>query len=243
MLNASDIMTTEVITAKKDTSLKELARILYNKHINGVPVVDDDGFLIGIICESDLIRKDKKLHIPTVVAINKVDIATDQVLTDMSEALQEYGAAQRLIFLSALKGKNVSELGALLKALLPAGPFFYPPDLITEQPERFFVAEIIREKILSLFRQEVPYSAAVLIEEYKEREPKNYIHATIYVERESQTTILVGTNGCMLKKVGQRARRDIERFIQHPIYLELWVKVREKWRKNERYLREFGYLE
>lgn len=179
---------------------------------------------------------------PVVLAINKVDIATDQVIGEVSEAVREHVSAERLILLSALRGDRVGELKALLRALLPAGPFLYPPDLLTEQPERFFVAEIIWEKILFTFRQEVPYSSAVLIEDFKEREPKTYIRATIYVEKESQKSIIVGKGGEMLRKVGESARPEIEQFVQHPVYLELWVKVRENWRRNERDLRELGYL-
>lgn len=181
-------------------------------------------------------------RVPVVVVLNKADIAAEGVTRALSDALAGQVPAERLMAVSALTGDHVGELRALLRSLLPAGPFLYPEEQIAEQSERFFVAEIIREKILSMLRQEVPYATAVVVEEFKEREPKTLVRATIYVERASQRNILVGADGEMLKKVGQAARADIERFIEHPVYLELWVKVRENWRRNERDLREFGYL-
>jgi GTP-binding protein Era len=125
---------------------------------------------------------------------------------------------------------------------LPLHPPFYPPDIVSEQPERFFVAELIREKIFEQFREEIPYSTAVEILEFKEREKgKTYINADIIVERDSQKGILIGKQGSALKNVGQRARVDIEQFLGRPTFLELHVKVREKWREKENWLKRLGY--
>ncbi|HNJ71884.1 MAG TPA: GTPase Era, partial [bacterium] len=121
-------------------------------------------------------------------------------------------------------------------------PPFYPPDALTEQPERFFVAEIIREKIFLHYTQEVPYSTEVIIEEFKERERgKDLIRAIIIVERDSQKAILIGKKGEALKRIGETARKDIEAFLDRQVFLELWVKVKEEWRSNDAMLRSLGY--
>ena len=134
------------------------------------------------------------------------------------------------------------ELRQAIFSYLPTGPFLYPEENISDRPERFFVAEIIREKVFTLFREEIPYSTCVVIEEFKERKGrKDFIRAVIYVERKSQRMILIGKKGATLKQVGEMARKDIERFLERPVYLELWVKVKEKWRKNRAFLKEVGY--
>jgi GTP-binding protein Era len=125
---------------------------------------------------------------------------------------------------------------------LPVHLPYYPADVVSEHPERFFVSEIIREKIFEGYRQEIPYSAEVAITEFKERpKQKDYIAAEIYVERDSQKGILIGKGGKKLKEVGERARKEIEEFLGRPVFLELHVKVRERWRDDKTWLRRFGY--
>ncbi len=149
---------------------------------------------------------------------------------------------QVVLAISALRGTHVDALKTLIEERLPEGPFFYPPDMVAEQPERFFVGELVREEIFLKLGQELPYATAVKVEEFKERKgEKDYIQAVIYVERPSQKGIVIGAKGAMLKQIGQQARAKIEAFLDRPVYLELWVKVRPKWRKRERDLREFGY--
>ena len=130
-----------------------------------------------------------------------------------------------------------------MERYLPESPMLFPPDQMSELPERFFVAETIREKVFLKTRQEVPYSSSVLIEEYVVEEGANriYIRATIYVERETQKAILIGSGGSMLKEIGQAARTDIEAFVSTRVFLDLWVGVREDWRNRDSLLRDFGY--
>jgi GTP-binding protein Era len=177
-----------------------------------------------------------------VLVINKVDtIHRDHVLPLIDRFAQRQKFSD-IVPVSALRGENLDELLRTIVQDLPVHPPFYPPDIVSEQPERFFAAELIREKIFEQFREEVPYSTAVEIVEFKEREEgKTYINADIIVERESQKGILIGKRGAALKKVGQQARVNIEQFIGRPVYLDLHVKVREKWREKETWLKRFGY--
>lgn len=181
---------------------------------------------------------------PILLAINKVDVFhRDRVLPLIAE-MSRTGIFEEIIPISALRGENLDRLLETLKARLPEHPALYPHDLVSEQPERFFVAEIIREKIFEMFHDEVPYSTAVEIREYKERdEGKTYISADIIVERDSQKGILIGKRGAALKGVGQRARKEIEEFTGRQVFLDLFVKVGEKWRKSASWLRRLGYEE
>lgn len=181
---------------------------------------------------------------PVLVVLNKTDeIASDQIPTRVGE--YERFTGKPVIPISALKETNLNELVERIIALLPEGPLYYPEDMITDQIEQFIVAEMIREKIFHLTRDEVPHSVAVEIEEFVERtnENKIYIRATIYVERDSQKGILIGKNGGMLKKIGQLAREDIEGLLAIPVFLELWVKVNKDWREREAVLKRLGYKE
>jgi GTP-binding protein Era len=149
---------------------------------------------------------------------------------------------EEIIPISALKGDGLVTLKKAIFRYLPEGPFLYPVDDLSDSPERFFVAELIRERVFESFKKEIPYSTCVVIDEFKEREKgKDYIRALIYVERKSQKGILIGKNGEALKKVGAEARKEIENFLGREVYLELWVKVKEKWRKDKKFLKELGY--
>lgn len=194
---------------------------------------------------------------PTFLAINKVDRTQKEfVLPQIAEAakLQVF----REIFpLSALKGDNASELLKALTAALPEGPALYPPDQITDQPMRHLAQELIREKTLLFTHEEVPHAVAVLVEEWRKGQasarPSNwpagssrgpettFVRATLYVERDSQKGILIGKDGGLLKKIGQEARKEIEKLIGGPVFLDLWIKVAKNWRKDPVMLQRLGY--
>ena len=187
---------------------------------------------------SELIQTKKLL----ILAINKIDvIEKEKLLPIINDYAQTFNLAT-IIPISALKADGLDQLKQLLIDHLPVGFPFYPLDTITDQPERFFVAEIIREKIFQKYGEEIPYSTTVTTEEFKERDQgKDYIRAVIYVERASQKGIIIGKQGAALKKVGETARKEIELFLGRAVYLELFVKVKEKWRQKEDVLRELGY--
>lgn len=177
-----------------------------------------------------------------LLVINKVDTVQRQVVLPTIEHFARSGKFADIVPISALKGENLADLQKTIVQYLPEHPAFYPADAVSEQPERFFAAELIREKIFELFREEVPYSTAVQIIDFKERdEGKTYINADIIVERDSQKGILIGKGGTALKRIGQRARVDIEKMVARPVFLDLHVKVRENWRENETLLKRFGY--
>jgi len=179
-----------------------------------------------------------------LLIINKVDTIDRAQVLPMIEHFSKSRQFSDIIPISALKGENLPELLRTIVQYLPLHPPYYPADAVTEQPERFFAAELIREKIFTLFHEEVPYSTAVEIVEFKEREKgKTYINADIIVERDSQKGILIGKGGAALKKIGQMARIDIERMVGRPVFLDLHVKVRENWRENEGLLKRLGYTE
>jgi GTP-binding protein Era len=177
-----------------------------------------------------------------LLIINKVDTVQRQQVLPMMDHFARTGKFADVIPISALKGENLQDLLKTIVNYLPIHPPFYPPDAVCEQPERFFAAELIREKIFAHFHEEIPYSTAVEIVEFKEREQgKTFISADIIVERQSQKGILIGKGGVALKRVGQFARVDIETMVGRPVFLELHVKVREKWRDDESLLKRFGY--
>ena len=177
-----------------------------------------------------------------LAVLNKVDLVREKKdLLPAVERLVQAGFAD-VFMVSALKGGGVEELKAAIAARLPEGQPFYPPDAIADRPEKFFAAEFVREAIFNRYGEEIPYSTAVVVDEFKERPGrKDYILATIYVERESQKAIMIGSGGMALKRVGSQARQEIEAFIGRPVYLELQVKVAEAWRKDERFIRDNIY--
>jgi len=179
---------------------------------------------------------------PVMILLNKIDLAKKNVMLPLIDQISKEFKVDALIPISALKKDGLVELITEIVNRLPESPPYYPEDMLTEHPERFIVSEIIREKIFYHFSEEIPYSTTVIIDEYKEREGrKDFIRATIFTERESQKGILIGKKGASLKKIGGLAREEIETFLEKSVYLELWVKVKEKWRKNESAVREFGY--
>ena len=187
----------------------------------------------------ELIAQNKK---PTILALNKVDTIKQeqtQQLINHYESLKKFKA---VIPIAASLNFNIERLIQEIVELLPEGEKYYPDDIISEASERFFVSEIIREKIFDLYEDEIPYSTEVTISDFKERTTgKDFISAEIIVERDSQKPIIIGKDGKTIKKLGEVARKSIEEFLQKEVYLELRVKVKEKWRSNEKMLKYFGY--
>lgn len=179
---------------------------------------------------------------PVILLLNKVDLINKQDLLPLIDLYKDFYPFEEIIPISALTQDGVDKVEAAIEVRLPFHPPFYPPDILSNQPERFFVAEIIREKIFEKFYQEIPYSTEVVVEEFKERPgKKDYIYAIIYVERNSQKGIIIGKKGEALKRIGETARKEIEEFLGRPVFLELRVKVNEKWRYDERKLKRLGY--
>ncbi len=179
-----------------------------------------------------------------ILVINKIDLSNKQIVTKMISKFDEMGIFDSIIPLSALEGYNIKSLKNEVIEFLPVHPKFYPDDQLTDEPDRFFVSEKIREKIFEQYHDEIPYSVEVVIEQFKERERgKDYISAVIIVERESQKPIILGKGGSKIKKLGAVARTSVEEFLMRKVYLELRVKVAENWRKDKNALRRFGYSE
>jgi len=183
----------------------------------------------------------EKRDTPKIVVINKVDGYPQDRIQERVEYWREKLNPKAVIPVSALHNFNIEALKDQLVDLCPEHPYFYPEDQLTDKSERFFVAEIIREKILMLYRNEIPYSTEVDIEEFKDEETIVKIKAMIYVERNSQKRILIGKGGLALKKTGTEARKDIEKFLGKKVFLSTFIKVRENWRKNDIQLKRFGY--
>lgn len=180
---------------------------------------------------------------PIIVAINKIDKINKDELLPVIAAFKDKPNVKEIVPISALNKDGVEELAQVLENYLPEHEAFYPPDQVTNHPERFLAAEIVREKIFLRYGEEIPYSTSVRVEEFIERPGhKDYVRAVIYVERESQKGILIGKGGAALKQVGKMAREEIETLIDRPIYLELFVAVKEKWRDRENELKNLGYL-
>jgi len=189
----------------------------------------------------DLVRESR---LPAVLALNKSDLLDGAAANRLVEAERAGGSWAGVVGVSARTGRNLDRLLGALLAALPVGEPLHPEDLLSDQPEREFFAEIIREQIFNALHQELPYSAAVVIEDVAEElEPRHRyrIRATIYVERDSQKGIIIGEGGSALRRIGEGARRAIEELTGAPVYLGLWVKVRRNWTKDERSLRAFGF--
>lgn len=180
---------------------------------------------------------------PVILVVNKIDRVPKPELLPIMQTLHDAVPEAEIIPLSAKTGDNVGRLLAVMRPLLPEGPALYPTDQLTEQPERFFVAEIVREQALLQFRDEVPYALQVDIEQFLEggEDRRDEIHATIMVERESQKRILVGAGGASVKELGTKSREAIEAFLDRPVILKLFVKVVPDWRQDPRRLRQMGY--
>jgi GTPase len=182
-----------------------------------------------------------KLSVPAIVVINKIDLAPESKIKEAVDFFAAQPYCKKVITISALSGISKKKLVNAILEFLPEGEPFYDTDDITDLNTRFFVSELIREKIYQLAQDEIPYHTAVLVREYKEKTTLVKIVADIIVHRETQKAILIGDKGSMIKRIGSEARKDIEAFIQQKIFLELFVKVKPKWRENEMQLKEYGY--
>jgi GTP-binding protein Era len=187
------------------------------------------------------IGKLKKTGIPVILVMNKIDLATPESLALLTIEWKNLLPDATFIGISALHKLNLKVLFDTILEKIPEGPVYYPEDALTDRPERFFVTEIIREKIFLNYKKEVPYSCEVIIDSFKEAEDIVRINAIIHVMRDSQKGIIIGHKGGSLKRVGIQARTDIERFLGKRVYLGLQVKVAEDWRNNEKFLKRFGY--
>lgn len=193
---------------------------------------------------ADFLQRVAAEKIPVLLVINKIDLLKDQnELEKIVERWHTILPNAEILPASAKEGFNVPNLMRRIVELLPEGEPYFGKDALTDKPARFFVTEIIREKILLNYDKEVPYSAEVIVEKFEEKENSIHIMAVIYVERDSQKGILIGKGGSMLKRVGTEARKDIEKFFGKNVFLELFVKVEPNWRNRENKLRSFGYIE
>lgn len=216
------------------TTLKEVDIILFM--VNAA-----EGFGRG---EEFIIEKLRETKQPVFLVINKIDQVHPEKLLELIDQYRTLHDFAEIVPISALDGNNVESLLTAIKKYLPEGPQYYPDNQVTDHPERFIIAELIREKVLHLTREEVPHSVAVVIDAIQKREGGAvYVNATIIVERPSQKGIIIGKQGKMLKEVGKRARFDIEALLGSKVFLEVWVKVQKDWRNKMSHLRDLGFRE
>ncbi len=211
-------------------------------------IIDADVFLF--VTEVDdkeineaILNKIIESEIPIVVAINKIDLSDQPRVVELIQQWQEKIPRAKVIPVSAIKNFNLDTVLKSLKENLPENPPYFPKDELTDKTQRFFVSEIIREKILLNYQKEIPYSAEVAVEAFKEEEKITRIMATIFVARDSQKGIIIGHQGSAIKKLGTDARKDIEEFVGQKVFLELSVKVVKDWRDKDTHLKRFGYIQ
>ena len=190
---------------------------------------------------SDFVEKVAAMNEPVLLLINKIDLSNQKDLEKLVTDWHELLPKAEIIPISAANRFNLEYVMKRIKELLPESPPYFDKDQWTDKPARFFVTEIIREKILLYYDKEIPYSVEVVVEQFKEDNKRIHIHAVIYVERESQKGIIIGKQGRALKKVASEARRDLEKFFGKSIFLETFVKVDKDWRSSEKELKNFGY--
>lgn len=183
-----------------------------------------------------------KLKATSILVVNKMDTLEKPAQEALRERLEKWGKAKAIVFISALQKKGLDELMKAILQQLPESEPFYPEDTLTDRSTRFFVAELIREKIFHLFDEEIPYHTAVLVTQFQEKNTLTKISAEIIVTRETQKGIILGEKGKSIREIGSQARADIEKFLDRKVFLELHVKVRGKWRDNDTYLREYGLV-
>lgn len=193
------------------------------------------------LSEADTIFSSLSLRVPAIVLLNKTDIANKETIEKAIIFFSEKKYCKEVIEISALKNKGINKLLETIVSILPEGEPFYADDNLSDLPMKFFVSELIREKIFYLYQDEIPYHSTVLVQEFKEKTTLTKITADIILQRETQKGIVLGHEGKMIKQLGTLARKDIEEFIGRKVFLELFVKVRPKWRDNEIYLKEYGY--
>jgi len=207
---------------------------------------DSDVALLIVDIKDDLTEADEiftslSLKVPAIILLNKSDAASTMEIEKAKDFFSGKSYAQHIVPISALRKKGLNEVLEIILSLLPEGEPFYEDDNLSDLPMKFFVGEMIREKIFYLYQDEIPYHATVLVQEFKEKATLTKISADIILQRETQKGIVLGEHGKMIKELGTQARKDIEEFIGRKVFLELFVKVRPKWRDNEIQLREYGY--
>jgi GTP-binding protein Era len=228
--------------------LHKLGEYMVETAVRAIPDADVVLFLVDVSRPpgdedrqiADLLRE--QCRAPVLLVLNKADLLAPEEVSSHFEAYQALGEFDDCLLVSALRGDNRDRLLEEAIERLPPGPRYYPEEQVTDQQLRFMAAELVREQVMRHLRQEIPYSIAVVVQEFKERsEDLTYISANIFVERDTQKAIVLGRRGEMIKRIGQDARREIEQLLDARVYLELWVKVRKKWRKDEKELRRLGY--
>ena len=194
-----------------------------------------------------VIKKLKQAEVPKFLIINKIDIGEQEALKELAEKWSNWVDFDQVHYISAIEKAGVPHLLDEIKKCIPEGPVYFPKDQISDKSVRFFVSEIIREKILLQYKQEIPYSAEVVVQEFKESikndAPFVHIRAEIFVMRNTQKQILIGRQGQSIKRLGIESRKSIESFLEKRVHLELYVKIKEKWRDDDRFLKSFGYLQ
>ncbi len=223
----------EIMVSSAMNTLKEVDLVLF---------LVDDSKKIGP-GDKYLVDQLKGVKTPVILVINKADLMDPEDLRSIVDNYQEFDFFEDIIAISALENKNVDYLLNKVSEYMEVGPMYYPSDMITDQPERAIVSEIIREKLLMYLEQEIPHGVAVEIESMKKRGNKDIvdIQATIVCERDSHKGIIIGKNGRKLKGIGKSSREEIERLLGSKVFLELWVKVRSNWRDSDTLLKNFGY--
>lgn len=198
----------------------------------------------GAEIEDTILKRLRRTKSTTILVLNKVDLVAKPTLLPIFEAYSEKFEFAHMIPISALTADGVSVLLEQIKDYLPLGPRYFPEDQLSDLPERFFIAETVREKIMLLTQREIPYASAVVVEEFEKRQNKSgeitYIRAIIYAERQTQKQIIIGKGGKLIKRIGELARTDIEKFLDARVFLELYVTVKSDWRKDARKLKELG---
>ncbi len=228
--------------------LHKLGEYMVETAVRAIPDADVVLFLVDVSRMpgdedrqiADILREQG--HMPVLLVLNKVDLLPIEQVTEHVDAYQALGEFDDWLLISALHGDNRDSLLEATIERLPCGPRYYPEEQVTDQQLRFMAAELVREQVMRQLRQEIPYSVAVVVDQFKERsENMTYISANVFVERDTQKAIILGHKGSMIKRIGRDARREIEELLGTRVYLELWVKVRKKWRKDEQELRRLGY--
>ena len=227
------------------------AHKLHESMMDFVKITFDDADIIIYVVEfkdyelrnKNLENKIKSLKVPLLLVINKIDCIDQIKLESEIKYWKKVLPNSEIWPISALENFNISELKSRLIDILPVGPAYFPKDQLTDKPERFFVNEIIREKILKNYKKEIPYSIEVLTDEFKDEDKIIKIRSIIIVERDSQKGIIIGHKGNAIKKIGTESRKEMEKFFDKKIFLELVVKVNKNWRSNDTQLKRFGYIQ
>jgi GTP-binding protein Era len=214
-----------------------------HQHVDLILLVTDAPSADQLASDDFIIQQINNVKVPTFLVINKIDLIDNRQVLPLIAGYQQRFPFTEYVPISALKRVNIEDLLQTITKYLPEGPRYFPNDQLTDQPERFLIAELIREQVFVQTEQEVPYQTAVMVEQVEDTEGGVLrVDATIYVERDSQKGIIIGKRGSRLKQIGQAARQEIERLLNTHVYLALWVKVRRDWSENEELIHDMGYI-